>query len=285
MRLKSFLGSLVATFVMFPAAAALAADYDPPIVIDDAAEYMPAELGSGWYLRGDIGYAFATRSNGSFTYRTFDPLTGLYGEGVFDSARLRNDLTVGIGFGYRFTDWIRADATVDWFRTRFNGTTSSAAPCISPLVDPTFAGTSCRSEDSGQAKALSFLANGYVDLGTYVGFTPYVGAGAGMTYLQWEQFTGNNFCVGATCPRGLASTDTHASLKDWRFTYAAMAGVAYDVNKNIKVDLGYRYRRITGGSMFGWDGASRAAGATGVQGRQPGFSTHEFKIGLRYELW
>ncbi len=41
-----------------PFAAANAADYDPPIVIDDAAEYVPVEVGSGWYLRGDVGYVF-----------------------------------------------------------------------------------------------------------------------------------------------------------------------------------------------------------------------------------
>jgi opacity protein-like surface antigen len=285
MRLTSYLGSLVAAFALLPAAGALAADYDPPIVIEDAAEYVPVELGSGWYLRGDVGYAFSTSAPGNFTYRTYDATTANYADNVFTTGRLRTDFGVGVGFGYRFTDWIRADATVDWFRARFNGTTTSGAPCVDPLVDPAYAGTTCRSEDSGRAKALSFMANGYVDLGTYVGLTPYVGAGVGMTYLQWEQFTGNNYCVGATCPAGLVSTSTHASVKDWRFTYAAMAGISYDVNKNIKIDLGYRFRRISGGSMFGWDTVSAAAGATGVQGRHPGLSTHEVKIGVRYELW
>ena len=30
------------------------------------------------------------------------------------------------------------------------------------------------------------MANGYVDLGTYVGLTPYVGAGLGYTYVNWD---------------------------------------------------------------------------------------------------
>ena len=38
---------------------ALAADYDPPIYVDEAPEYQPVEIGSGWYLRGDVGYAFS----------------------------------------------------------------------------------------------------------------------------------------------------------------------------------------------------------------------------------
>lgn len=285
MRLRSCLGSLLAAFAVLPAAGALAADYDPPIVIDDAPEHVPVELGSGWYLRGDIGYIFSTRANGDFTYRTFDPTTATYTENVFATGRLRSDFTAGVGFGYRFTDWIRADATVDYFRARFNGTTVSASPCVDPVAFPAFAGTTCRSEDTARAKGLSLMANAYVDLGTYVGITPYVGAGAGFTYLRWNEAAGSNFCVGATCPVGLISTAQHGWLKDWSFTWALMAGVSYDVNKNLKVDLGYRFRRISDGPMFGFDAASAAAGATGAQARHPGFSTHEFKVGLRYELW
>jgi len=41
-------------------AAAYAADYDPPIFVEEAAEYVPVEVGSGWYLRGDVGYVFDT---------------------------------------------------------------------------------------------------------------------------------------------------------------------------------------------------------------------------------
>ena len=64
-----------------------------------------------------------------------------------------------------------------------------------------------------------------------------------------------------------------------------MAGLAYDVSTNLKVDLGYRYRRIEGGPMFAFDPASIAAGASGTQADDPGFSSHEVRVGLRYALW
>ena len=64
-----------------------------------------------------------------------------------------------------------------------------------------------------------------------------------------------------------------------------MAGLAYDVTQNMKLDLGYRYRHIDGGSMFGFDPATIAAGASGTQGEDPGFTSHEVRVGLRYELW
>lgn len=285
MNFKSSYGLLAAALTLLPVAQAGAADYDPPIVVEEAAEYVPVEVGSGWYLRGDVSYVFATRASGDFTYRTYDPVTASYSDQVFTTGRLRNDFSAGVGFGYRFTDWLRADATVDMFHPRFEGTTTSAAPCLDPAIVPALAGTGCRSEDSARARALSFMANGYVDLGTFVGITPYIGAGVGFTQLQWGQLTNNTYCVGAACPAGLIATSTHAEAKHWAFTYAAMAGFAYDISKNVKLDLGYRFRRIAGGPMFNWDAFSTAAGATGVQGRHPAFSTHEFKVGIRYELW
>ena len=51
-----------------------------------------------------------------------------------------------------------------------------------------------------------------------------------------------------------------------------MAGLAYDVSQNLKLDLGYRYRHIDGGPMFAFDPATIAAGAVGTQGEDPGFT-------------
>ena len=62
---------------------ALSADYDPPIVVDQPVEEVPIEVGSGWYLRGDIGYNFQVDADGDFDYRTFDALTGVYSDNTF----------------------------------------------------------------------------------------------------------------------------------------------------------------------------------------------------------
>ena len=264
----------------------LAADYDPPIVVDQPVEEVPVEVGSGWYLRGDIGYNFSLDPRGDFDFRDFDTTSGTYSSDIFDTASLGEGVTWGAGFGYNFTDMIRADFTVDGFRADFDGTTSSAGPCVGGAA---FVGTTCRSEDNADAAALSFMVNGYVDLGTYVGFTPYVGGGLGYTYIDWGTLSGNNFCVdgAGACPPGSAITATteNDGEQSWRFTYAAMAGIAYDVSQNLKIDLGYRYRRIEGGPMFAFDALSAGAGASGTAGNDPGFSSHEVRLGLRYEIW
>ena len=147
-------------------------------------------------------------------------------------------------------------------------------------------GTSCRSEDSAKGSAVSFMANGYVDLGTLSGFTPYVGAGAGYTYVSWIKFDSNFYCVGDNCGASsfLGSTE-NGGTKDWRFTWQAMAGVAYAINQNLKLDVGYSYRQISKGDMFKWNASASAAGASGVQGRDGDLDQHEVRVGLRYDLW
>ncbi len=266
-----------------PFAAANAADYDPPIVVDDAPEYVPVEVGSGWYLRGDVGYAADASISGA-DYRTFDPILASYGAASFATAEIDKNITAGLGFGYRYTEFLRADATLEGFRAKFDGTTTAAAPC-SP--DVAFVGTTCRSEDGAEFSAVSAMVNGYLDLGTYVGVTPYVGAGAGYSFVSWGDLGSRNFCVGATCPApgGPVSTSVNAGEDGWLFTYALMAGFAYDLPNNFKLDLGYKFRHIETGDMFAWNAASAAAGATGVQGTHGDIEQHEFKVGLRYELW
>jgi opacity protein-like surface antigen len=285
MRLHVRLLSAAAVVALVPALPALAADYDPPMVVQDdlgpLEEYVPVEIGSGWYLRGDIGYAFSTSASGAFNYRTYNTGTGAYGSATYDSASVTGGISYGIGFGYAFTDLLRADLTAERFNIRFNGVRTTTTPCAGQP-----AGTTCRSDDSATLYGTSVMANGYVDLGTFAGFTPYVGAGAGVTHVTWSTLTATNSCVsGVGACTGTVAATTHNGQTSWRFSYAAMAGIAYDVNDKLKVRLGYKYRKIRGGPMFGFDATDRAAGASGVQGTDPGFSQHEVKLGLRYEIW
>ncbi len=265
---------------------AKAADLDLPIFVEEAPELVPVEIGSGWYLRGDVSYAI-TNSPGTFNYRTFDTVTGTYAGGAFATSDLDTDLGVGVGFGYTFNRWLRADVTVDRFGGSFSGTTAGNPPCISPTTVAGYAGTTCGSVDSADFTAWTGMANGYVDLGTFVGITPYVGAGAGVTWVNWDAMSSSNFCANGTgaCPTNFVSTTSYPGESDVRFAYAFMAGVAMDVSKNLKIDLGYRYRHIAGGTMARWNATSTAAGATGTRAEDNGFSTHEIKVGLRYELW
>jgi opacity protein-like surface antigen len=270
--------------VSTPALAADLGEIIPAPVVEDT--YTPVEIGSGWYIRGDISYDLQASMGAD--YRTYSQVSAgpppvyAYGSDVYDNFDLEATGDFSVGFGYRYNNWLRADATLGYWSRNINGTDTNAIPCL------TFAGAvGCRSEDSTSATAWELMANAYADLGTYVGLTPYVGAGAGFTRLDYDTLNNTAYCTDAAGAdiAGCGFVSSHEGLSSWRFTWALSAGVSYDLTKNTKVDLGYRYSQVEGGDMFGWDALSAGAGATGVQGSDEGFSQHTFKAGLRYEIW
>ncbi|MFI0842533.1 outer membrane protein [Mesorhizobium sp. IMUNJ 23232] len=268
--------ALLLAATVFPLSHAVAADYEPPVFVEQAEEVVPVEVGSGWYLRGDIGYIISN-DTGDYTYRVSSGGTST--DSSFNGASLDDDFTFGGGVGYQFNEWFRADATVDGFRSDFSGGTRSAVPCSS---DPDFEGTGCRSEDDADMSAISVMANGYVDLGTYAGFTPYLGAGLGFSYVSWSDLGSEYFCVDgdAVCPENFVGSSSMGGESDWRFTYALMAGASYDLANNWKVDVGYRYKQIDNGDMFKW-----ASDGVSIKGEDSDLAQHEIRVGLRYEIW
>lgn len=252
-----------------------AAAEDEPLVFEDVPEVVPAETGSGWYLRGDLGHGLSTRLGGA-EYRTFDGVS--YADGQYGETHLGNAASFGIGFGYQFNPWIRGDITAERQENRFAG----AAAGIDCPASPSGV---CSSQVKAKAVAYSVLANIYGDLGTFAGFTPYVGAGAGVSRVEWGTLDASRFCAGGPddcAGAGLIGTSEHPGRSSFRFTYALMAGIAYDLRPGLKLDFGYRYRHVAGGSMSGFDSAATGLGATGAEGRDRGFSQHDLRIGLRY---
>lgn len=261
---------------------AQAADLDDIIYAKELPVTQPVEIGTGWYLRGDLGYSVKT-NGGATAYRTFIPGPPVsYGTSLFDTSLLSSDWSGSAGVGYSFTDYLRADVTLDYSTGEYGGTTSSTAACGGASATG-----QCASVDTQSYEQYGFMANAYVDLGTYAGFTPYVGAGAGVARVTWGQLNSDLSCVsvaGNACT-GTPTDTTSPGQQDWRFTYALMAGFAYDISKNLKLDVGYRYSKINGGTQFNFDAATTAAGAGGGQANDNGIAKHEFRAGLRYALW
>lgn len=232
----------------------------------------------GFYGRIDAGYAVSRHLHGA-SVRGYDAASDSYGSSNFDTTRFGgSNFSGGIGAGYQFNDLFRADVTGDLFRGDFNGKFASGSPCAGGA-----AGTGCSDKTSGSFRAGSLMANGYVDLGTLAGFTPYVGAGLGATRIDWGRIDSTASCVG--CGTATSTGSSYSGQSDWRLTYALMAGVAYQVAPNVKIDLGYRYSRVAGGDMFGYSAADTAAGASGTMGRDGALVRQEVRIGLRISSW
>ena len=79
------------------------------------------------------------------------------------------------------------------------------------------------------------LVNGYVDLGTFVGITPYVGSGLGIARAR------DSIELGALT----------ASRTQNRFAYALNAGAAYRMTDNVSLDVGYQF--LHSPNMRYWD--------------------------------
>lgn len=252
--------------------AASAADfYQPPIVEapPPIIEAAPVATG-GWYLRGDVDYSWLKFRGASYTVvsPTFDCCGNMVGARMVDgnvlNGSLRSSFSLGAGVGYKINSVLRTDLTLDYqFRSNFNGSTTGC-------------GGTCSSTDRSSVSALSLLANAYADLGTYSGITPYVGAGIGGAKLNWASLQNTG------CQAGSCTTYTHEGYDDYRFAWALMAGVSYDVTSNVAVDLGYRWMRVAGGNMFGGDNA--AGGPYTGHGKDKGIDFHSIKAGLRYKF-
>lgn len=270
-----------------PAALAIATLVGPAISAD-LPDYVPVEPiieqsgPSGWYLRGDIGYALETRSNGY--YYGWDParpsdLPRFH----YEKVMLRSSLEFSAGVGYQFNDHFRADVTLGHWSRSVVGRARSPYNCLG--IDPR--DVSCRFEDSSRVSAWELMANGYADLTKHGRFTPYLGAGVGLAHLRFGKLTNNATCVdgaGADVP-GCGYVGTHGGQSSTRFAWALMAGTAIDITERIKIDIGYRFARVEGGRMWGWDAADTAAGAKGPQSFDNGFNTHSLRAGLRVALW
>lgn len=254
--------ALFALLFAVAAVPAVAADlYEPPVYEAPPAEVVYEDYG-GWYIRGDVGYRLSKFQGADYiTYGVTGCCNPLPGLGSFDFGELKGAFSVGGGLGYQVSKHLRADLTFDYFlKSEFNGQTTGVC-----------GGVACTSVDRSSYRALLMLANAYADLGTWNGFTPYVGGGIGGAYLKWDDLRNT---VGGV-------TTVHDGSASWRFAYAATVGTAYCLTNKLKLDVGYRYAHISGGRMF------ELAPTTGP-GAGPGFdkgiNIHEGRAGLRYQF-
>ena len=210
---------------------AFAADYVEPPVVEAPPVHQPVEYG-GWYIRGDLDYHWASTSAAPTTSPTASTCCGeaVPGSGSFDSDSLKGGFSLGAGVGYQINNYFRTDLTADYlFNSDFDGSTTGFC-----------AGVVCSSTDHSSYSAWLLLANAYADIGTWYGFTPYVGAGIGGAHVKWDDL--NNTIDGVTT--------VHDGAENWRFAWALMAGTSYCLTNKLKLDVGYRYSHINGGRMF-----------------------------------
>jgi opacity protein-like surface antigen len=220
----------------------------------------PAPIG-GWYLRGYIG--MSNQQVGKLDNALF--ATGgtvqFLDSGSFDSAPI-----YGIGAGYQFNQWFRADLTGE-----YRGKASfSALDRYDFNNDGVWDGTN---QYTATKHEWLLLANAYVDLGTWWGITPYVGAGIGASNNTISGFQDIN-----TANAGVAYAD---SASKWNFAWALHAGAGWAVTQNVTVDLGYRYVDLGDartGDIIAYTGANNFNNPMIFDS----LTSHDVHLGVRY---
>ena len=238
-RLRAFVAAAVGALAF--CAAAHAADAPDSWSPRESGNSPPqiTELSSGWYLRGDLGY----RLNRIGSVHSPAPIV---------SQKYDNTNVIGGGIGYKY-QFLRADVTVDYgLKTKYEGTTATATaqPQYTAFIQP-----------------ITVLANAYLDLGTWSGLTPYVGAGAGGSHMTVADY--HNSALEPPI-----SGQTKAGK--WTWSWAWMAGLSYQVSRHWIIDAGYRQLHL-GEAVSGRD-------ASGSFITWDKLSAREFRVGLRFVI-
>ena len=248
--------STLAIAALLVASAARAADYSPPL---PPPTYQPRAIESvaeGWYLRGDVGVGMSSAYKLDYL-----PSPANVGNGfVFEQSSSSDGFFIGGGVGYEWNNWLRFDGTVEYrAKTRVKAFGSYTA------------GGGGTDFYDGNLKSWVFLANGYVDLGTWNCFTPFLGVGVGATRNTMADLT--DFNTNGGLGRGIGRNPS-----EWHFAYALHAGVGYSVTKNFKVELAYRYLNL--GSIT--DTVDCFGGCSPDSFKFGNLYSHDIKLGLRW---
>ena len=253
--------------------AALAADM-PSIMPAPQYYAPPAQDFGGWYLRGDVGM---TNSNATLHVNSYDTLPA--GSSLQQLGHgFTGGTSWGLGVGYEFNSWFRADVTGEYrSKVNFSGTDFASIPGFGPISDVY----------TGGYKSWVALVNAYVDLGTWWCLTPFIGAGVGAAHIQTTGFQDSGALFTTVgIPPATQAVVTGASYfangaSTNNFAWAAHAGVAYKVTNNFTVELAYRYLDMgTAVHGFGrsFDGSN--AGQSSFQFRD--LTSQDLRVGLRW---
>jgi opacity protein-like surface antigen len=255
--MKNFRKAIVvaAALTMGQSATASAADLLPPPPVMEPLPIPEPVAVRDIYLRGYIG--MTEQEADDFTNDIIAAGNFTIFNKEFDSSPF-----IGFGVGIRRSDRFRFDATGEFRgKATFHG-----------LDRDNTAATS--NDYSGVKSEWLFLANGYIDLGTHRGFTPYVGAGIGTAEVTLDNFTDVNENTG-----GIHWAEKNS---EWNFAWALHAGFAYEISPDLTFDMGYRYTYLGDGktgSFRTYDGTPSPSPLI-----LEDLTSHDVHIGLRWAL-
>ena len=302
---------LAGAAVVGPVTAALAADLPPPPMIE-----APVDI-SGWYLRGDVGVgaAFDADIRSSFydSGNNYAPLKGTALDNAVpsfarNSEYIGDSALVDIGVGYQYNSWLRFDVTGEYRTGQQVSTLESYGIRGSDFgygyqdANGQFQhgqGTGTyRGYDQyhGNVQSSVFLFNAYADIGTWYGFTPFVGAGVGASYnrvrglsdvgvggptiVDANNVDGNGNPTVVTGGVGNGGYGYAKNSGHFDLAYAGMVGVDYAISPNVVLEASYRYLNMGEAKSS----VINCVNSTGCVAEKHTYSlaSNDFRLGFRW---
>jgi opacity protein-like surface antigen len=161
------------------------------------------------------------------------------------------------------------------YRTKamFKATGRYTDSCPATVFGP---GT-CFDVNTGNLSSAVFLANAYVDLGTWWCITPFIGAGVGaarnmITGVQDNGIIANGF-------QGFGYTLNDSA--QWNLAWDVQAGLTYNVNDNLKIDFSYRFLNL-GSPQTAIVQCQNTSPCPGAFYTLHEVTSQDFRVGLRW---
>jgi opacity protein-like surface antigen len=237
--------------------AALAADMPQPLPAYQAPLVVVAQPEGAWYLRGDVGIGITNQFD-----ITYEPSPPDVGNGFsFDQHSWADTAFFDVGAGYEWNNWLRFDFTAGYRdRTQVN-----ARGIYNPI-------TGQGDSYQGYMRSWVFLANAYVDLGTWNCLTPFIGAGVGVAFNTFNDLVDTGIAESGS---GMGHNPTHANV-----AWALHAGLSYAVTQNFTMELAYRY--LNYGSVT--DSINCIGGCNPDSYKVDNLSSNDIMLGFRWRF-
>ena len=177
-----------------------------------------------------------------------------------NTGTVRSDFDDGFGFGIAYGK--RLGQMGQNHRWRVEGELSYRSNKVKSL---SINGTTATGP-TGKMKSTSLMLNGYIDFNEASDFTPYLGAGLGLSNVDADNF-------------GSSTTPTITILNDGDtvFAYQAIAGLGWDISPRTELFLEYRYFATE-------DVGVRTTPAAGAVSTNLSYDTNNVFLGARFSF-
>ena len=166
---------------------------------------------------------------------------------------LNTGWSIGGAAGVKWNDLLRAEIEIS--HSQWTGKDFDVHYSGSPAYN--YAAT-------GTVAATYLLGNIWADLKTNTVFTPYVGGGVGVAFVNTAGVRLDNSTWGY-----VDGSQTH-------FAWQLGAGVKYEISEQLSLDVGYRFKNVEGLQFVNGNGNGNF-----INGR---LSSHNIEVGLTYNF-